>query len=101
MIIMHLKGRAWLNIHLQLSQSVLDIEQFKQIQLSGTSPSRTVNDLIVDTIAKLNENIKLRRISVLTSPNGGVVCSYVHRVQEGGDKDAAWYWAIELLEIIY
>jgi elongation factor Ts len=59
-----------------------DVEKIKRAKVGSLS----VEDAIADTIAKIGENMSLRRASTLTVPKG-IIASYVHNsVDEGLGK---------------
>ena len=77
---------------LALTHQVNDIEALKQENMNGT-PVDTVR---AELVAKIGENMNVRRVKLLTLEAGQVVGSYVHGrkigvvvIMNGGDQDLA------------
>ena len=60
-----------------------DVEAMKAFVCPKCADSKTFGERLTDMIAKIGENINLRRAKVI-SVNNGVVCSYVHNAVRNG-----------------
>lgn len=60
-----------------------DIEAMKAFVCPKCADSKTFGERLTDMIAKIGENMNLRRAKVI-SVNNGVVCSYVHNAVRNG-----------------
>ncbi len=60
-------------VELALKEAVNDIEDLKKLELHG----KTVGDTLTDLIAKIGENLNLRRVATLCTESG-VVNGYIH-----------------------
>ncbi len=71
----------------QLAHLALEFEGDRAKMLAAKSPLANngkddqVKDYIVDLVARLGENITLKRAAFLEAPSGGFVASYVHNKQ--------------------
>ena len=60
-----------------------DVEAMKAFVCPKCADSKTFGERLTDMIAKIGENMNLRRAKVI-SVNNGVVCSYVHNAVRNG-----------------
>ena len=60
-----------------------DVEAMKAFVCPKCADSKTFGERLTDMIAKIGENLNLRRAKVI-SVNNGVVCSYVHNAVRNG-----------------
>ena len=80
------RNEVFIQAATQLAQLALELEGDQDRLLAAKSPSGegTVEDYIVDLVARIGENISIKRVAFLRAPPGGLVASYVHNQQADG-----------------
>ena len=68
----------------RFTEAINEATALSSLKLTSSTADVTVNTAVTELIAKVGENIVLRRVHSLHAKEGGLICAYIHNATSAG-----------------